>query len=60
MREILGKPGLKQFIDRTGVDLRPHAGFKKANLEARQSLYLDIAKRVWDPALIRAQQEPTQ
>ncbi|MBD3293210.1 MAG: DUF1524 domain-containing protein, partial [Armatimonadia bacterium] len=48
-------PGLKQFIDRTGIPLRPHAEFKKANLEARQALYLELAKRVWDPSLIQAE-----
>lgn len=48
-------PGLRQFIDRTGVPLRPHSEFKKADLEARQALYLDLAKRVWDPSLIVAE-----
>jgi len=48
-------PGLRQFIDRTGVLLRPQPEFKKVNLEARQALYLDLAKRVWDPGLIQAE-----
>lgn len=48
-------PGLKQFIDRTGVALRPHPEFRKADLEVRQALYLDLAKRVWDPSLIRTE-----
>lgn len=47
-------PGLKQFIERTGVSLCPHAEFKKANLEKRQSLYLEFAKRIWSPTLIKA------
>jgi len=45
-------PDLKQFIERTGIHLRPHSEFKKADLEARQALYLALAKCVWDPALI--------
>jgi hypothetical protein len=53
-------PGLKQFITRTGVDLHPHAEFKKADLETRQALYLDLAKRVWDPALIIAECAATE
>ena len=47
-------PGLKQFIDRTGVALQAHADFKKADLVARQALYLDLAKRVWNPTLIQS------
>jgi len=50
-------PGLKQFIDRTGLPLQPHPEFKKADLEARQKLYLELAKRVWDPSLIQAELE---
>ena len=50
-------PGLRQFMDQTGIPLRPHTEFKKADLEARQRLYLELAKRVWDPALINAELE---
>jgi len=48
-------PGLRQFMERTGIELRPHAEFKKTDLEARQKLYLELAKRVWDPAQIAAE-----
>jgi hypothetical protein len=47
----------RQFIDRTGVALRPRTAFKKADLVARQALYLDLAKRVWAPELIVAESE---
>lgn len=50
-------PGLRQFMERTGIQLQPHPEFKKADLEARQALYLELAKRVWDPALITAELE---
>ena len=50
-------PDLKRFIKQTGIPLRPHTEFKKADLEARQTLYLELAKRVWDPALITAELE---
>lgn len=44
-------------IDRTGFALRPHAEFEKADLEARQALYLELAGRVWAPGLIAAESE---
>jgi len=50
-------PGLRQFMDRTGIELQPHPDFKKADLEAWQALYLELAKRVWDPALLALQLE---
>ncbi|MCA1810229.1 MAG: hypothetical protein LC725_12405 [Lentisphaerae bacterium] len=48
-----------QFINRTGVVLRPHAEFKKADLETRQALYFGLAKRVWSPTLIQSTLEDT-
>ena len=48
-------PGLTSFIKDTGIQLRPHAEFKKADLEERQALYLELAKRVWNPELITAE-----
>jgi len=44
-------PGLKPFIDRTGVALRSHAEFKKADLEKRQALYLDLASVIQKTSL---------
>jgi uncharacterized protein with ParB-like and HNH nuclease domain len=46
-------PQLTNFISRNGIPLHAHPEFKKDDLEARQALYLDIAKRVWDPSLIQ-------
>jgi len=51
----LDKPGKRQFIERTSIQLRPHPEFKKADLETRQVLYLELAKRVWDPSLLSAE-----
>jgi len=45
---------LNPIANRTGVALRPHAEFKKADMVARQALYLDLAKRVWSPTLIQS------
>ena len=42
-------PGFKRFVTQTGLDFRPHAEFKKADLDARQMLYRQLAERVWSP-----------
>ena len=34
-----------------------HSEFKKADIDARQALYLEMAKQVWDPSLIQAELE---
>lgn len=45
-------PGFWRFIEQSGLPFRPHAEFKKADLEARQALYQRIAERIWDPAVL--------
>ena len=42
-------PGFAKFIQRTGLEFRPHAEFKRADLDERHELYRQIALRVWDP-----------
>jgi hypothetical protein len=42
-------PGFKRFIADSGLPFRPHAEFKKADLDARQVLYRQLAERIWDP-----------
>lgn len=42
-------PGFMRFIDRSGLPFRPHAEFRKADLDARQTLYLQLAERIWSP-----------
>lgn len=42
-------PGFKQFIDRSGLPFQPHEQFKKADLDARQVLYLRLAEKIWSP-----------
>jgi Protein of unknown function DUF262/Protein of unknown function (DUF1524) len=42
-------PGFIQFVERTGLRFRPHETFKRSDLDERQTLYREIAKRVWDP-----------
>jgi hypothetical protein len=45
-------PGFRHFIEKSGVPFRPHAEFKKADLDARQALYRQLAERIWDPAVL--------
>jgi hypothetical protein len=40
-------PGFKRFIQDSGLAFKPHAEFKKADLDARQILLLQIAEQVW-------------
>ena len=42
-------PGFKRFVNESGLPFRPHAEFKKADLDARQMLYGQIAEQVWSP-----------
>lgn len=42
-------PGFEHFIKETGLKFRPHAEFKKADLDARQELYRTLAEKIWDP-----------
>jgi hypothetical protein len=48
-------PGFMQFVARSGLPFRPHEQFKKADLDDRQELYRQIAKRIWDPARVQAE-----
>jgi uncharacterized protein with ParB-like and HNH nuclease domain len=51
------EPGFRQFKERTGLPFRAHEQFKRADIDARQMLFLEIAKRVWDPQQICAEVE---
>ena len=42
-------PGFKRFIAESGLPFRAHAEFKKADLDARQALYQQLAERIWNP-----------
>ena len=43
-------PGFLRFVQQSGLDFAPFAQFKKAELDARQALYTQLAGRVWEPA----------
>lgn len=42
-------PGFKRFLGESGLAFRAHAEFKKADLDARQVLYQQLAERIWNP-----------
>lgn len=42
-------PGFNRFIQDSGLAFHAHAVFKKADIDARQELYLRLAERIWDP-----------
>ncbi|HUY78372.1 MAG TPA: DUF262 domain-containing protein [Ktedonobacterales bacterium] len=45
-------PGFLKFMEQSGLSFRPHEHFRKADLDARQTLYAQIAEHVWDPNLL--------
>lgn len=47
-------PGFIGYVQRSGIPFVPHETFKKADLEARQALYRQLAEEVWNPARIAA------
>jgi len=42
-------PGFKKFLAESGIPFRAHAEFKKADLDARQELYIKLAEQIWSP-----------
>jgi len=45
-------PGFLRFLDESGLAFQPHAEFKKADLDARQELYRQIAEQIWNPKIL--------
>lgn len=42
-------PGFRRFRDESGLPFEPHTEFKRADLDARQELYLALAEEIWSP-----------
>jgi len=42
-------PGLKRFIEQSGLTFRAYGQFKKADIDERGLLYLKLAEHVWNP-----------
>lgn len=43
----------QQFIERSKLKFRDHPDFKKEDLDARQELYRELCKQIWDPENLR-------
>lgn len=50
-------PGFREFRDESGLAFRPHAEFKKADLDARQDLYRQVAEQIWNPKILLREAE---
>jgi uncharacterized protein DUF262/uncharacterized protein DUF1524 len=48
-------PGFLRFIQASNLPFRDHAYFAKADLDARQALYRELADQIWSPARIDAE-----
>ena len=48
-------PGFLQFIRKSGLPFKPHAGFLKADLDERQALYQQLAEQIWSPTRVSEQ-----
>ena len=46
-------PGFRRFRETSGLEFKPHPEFKKADLDARQELYLRLAEQIWNPECLR-------
>lgn len=40
-------PGFAHFVRKSGLPFRPHPKFKKADLDARQELYIRLVEQIW-------------
>jgi hypothetical protein len=41
-------PGFLRFLQQTGLPFKPHAQFRKQDLDERHTLYRALAERIWD------------
>jgi Protein of unknown function DUF262/Protein of unknown function (DUF1524) len=42
-------PGFRRFIEASGLAFRSHPAYLKADLDARQELYRQLAEHIWNP-----------
>ncbi len=48
-------PGFDHFVRESGLPFRAHLEFKKADLDARQALYQELAEQIWSPDRLEAE-----
>lgn len=42
-------PGFLRFVQESGLPFKPHAHFRKADLDERQQVYQKLAEEIWEP-----------
>lgn len=45
-------PGFLAFVEQSGLAFQSYEHFHRAELDARQALYTQLAERVWNPAML--------
>lgn len=45
-------PGFKRFVKNSELPFKPHAEFKKSDLDERQKLYIALAETAWSPQIL--------
>ena len=45
----VNNPGFRRFREMNRLEFKPHPEFKRADLDARQELYLKLAEQIWNP-----------
>jgi uncharacterized protein with ParB-like and HNH nuclease domain len=48
-------PGFLRFVQESGLPFQPHEQFKKADLDARQDLFRQLAEKIWSPDSLLAE-----
>jgi hypothetical protein len=48
-------PGFRRFIEESGLPFRAHDEFRKADVDARQRLYRQLAELIWNPERLQAE-----
>ena len=51
-------PGFRRFMEETRLPFRPHAEFKRSDLDARQDLYRKLAEQIWNPENLWREVDP--
>ena len=50
-------PGFVRFIEQSRLRLKPHMEFRKADLDDRQQLYIQLASQIWNPDRLEQEAE---
>lgn len=51
-------PGFARFIQLTGLPFKSHSEFRRADLDDRQELYIELASQIWNPDRLEQAEAP--